>query len=73
MKRSKIVGVVLASRNASELINNYTLVLGKKIKVLKKITFPIPSLAQINSLALERYFRKSGSFKNAFFRLIGRV
>ena len=73
LNRSKIIGVVLACRNASAFINNYTLAIGKNIKVLKKISFPVPSLAQINSLALEKYMKKSGNFKNMFLRLIGRI
>ena len=73
LRGSKIVGVVLAHRFASELINNYALVIGKNIRVLRKIIFPIPGLAQINSLALEKFFRKKNGLKNALLRLSGKI
>ncbi len=71
LKKSKIIGVILASRNSSELINNYVLMLGKNIKNLKKISFPIPSLSNINNKALDKFKKKD--FFNSFYRLIGRI
>lgn len=73
LRRGKILGVILAVKNASELINNYSFVVGKNIRNLKKISFPVPSLAQINMLALDKYNTKSNGFKKSFLHLMGKI
>jgi pyruvate/2-oxoglutarate dehydrogenase complex dihydrolipoamide dehydrogenase (E3) component len=71
LKKSKIVGVVLVCREASVLINNYLFALGKNFSVLRKLSFPVPSLAEINSFILEKFEKKS-RLKNFFIKVSGR-
>lgn len=73
LKGSKIVGVVVASRNASETINSYSAVIDKNISSLRKISFPVASLNAVNSLILEKISKKKGVFRHLLFKVAGRI
>ncbi len=73
LSRSKLVGVVLAVKNSSSIINNYRFVLDKNIDLLKKLSFPKLSISQMNEIALEKFHKNKKSLGKTLMKFLGKI